>query len=446
MIASSRPIGFLFLLLGIIAMTVQGRRSSSSPSMLTSPSTPNGIVSTETNIMESSSKISPLMRSILKLRSGEDIGNEADEEEESDDESDDEEEDDASSSAIDYADILQKVLERTMEVTKEVVEVTKERFLPVVVKYSTKSAVTAKKTSVSIYQALRRAIGAALEGDDTEEDEDSDDEDSDDEGGEATVLDKVIVISKKSVAIVQRMIKAALTVPEDEGSAEEDDDEDEEVTVESTEDETVADSQTIEVESTSTSSSAATDFGSYLAEAYGVDDMRNSGKSEGPIILGGTLEDALQTARQQARMLLVFIPSEKPEGERGGLSSFFGGGKKGDAESDEKDRVAIESLLSKEVGKAANKKAKKKSDLGSFAIWAGKAGSSEAASAMKQLKVKETSAKGEKRPLLCVVYPAVASVVSISNFSSYAIRYRILRLSVSLKFAFSHLLYFGISL
>lgn len=396
-------------------MTVQGRRSSSSsPSMLSFSSTPNGM-STDTNIMESSSKISPLMRSILKLRSGEDIGNEADEEEESDDESDDEEEDDASSSAIDYADILQKVLERTMEVTKEVVEVTKERFLPVVVKYSKKSAVTAKKTSVSIYEAVRRAISAALEGDDTEEDEDSDDE-----GGEVTVLEKVIVISKKSVAIFKRMIKAALTVPEDEGSAEEydeTDDEDEEVTVESTEDETVADSQTIEVGPTSTSSSAATDFGSYLAEAYGVDDMRNSGKTEGPIILGGTLEDALQTARQQARMLLVFIPSGKPEGERGGLSSFFGGGKKGDAESDEKDRVAIESLLSKEVGKAANKKAKKKSDNGSFAIWGGKAGSSEAASAMKQLKVKETSAKGEERPILCVVYPAVASVVSISNVS-----------------------------
>jgi len=396
-------------------MTVQGRRSSSSsPSMLSFSSTPNGM-STDTNIMESSSKISPLMRSILKLRSGEDIGNEADEEEESDDESDDEEEDDASSSAIDYADILQKVLERTMEVTKEVVEVTKERFLPVVVKYSKKTAVTAKKTSVSIYEAVRRAISAALEGDDTEEDEDSDDEDSDDEGGEVTVLEKVIVISKKSVAIVKRMIKAALTVPEDEGSAEEydeTDDEDEEATVESTEDEIVADSQTIEVGPTSTSSSAVTDFGSYLAEAYGVDDMRNSGKTEGPIILGGTLEDALQTARQQARMLLVFIPSGKPEGERGGLSSFFGGGKKGDAELDEKDRVAIESLLSKEVGKAANKKAKKKSDHGSFAIWGGKAGSSEAASAMKQLKVKETSAKGEERPILCVVYPAVASVGS----------------------------------
>jgi hypothetical protein len=440
MIALSRPIGFLFLLLGIIAMTVQGRRSSSSPSSLSTSSTSN-VMSTNTNTMESS-KLSPLMRSILKLRSGEDIANEADVEEESDDESDDEE-DDTPSSAIDYAVILQQVLERTKEVTKEVVDITKESIFPVVVKYSKQSAATAKKTSVSIYQAVRRAISAALEGEDAEESDDTDDEDSDDEGGEATVMDKVIVISKKSVAIVKRMIKAALTVPEDEGSAEEDDetDEDDEVTVESTEDETVIESQTTEVESTSTSSSAATDFGSYLAEAYGVDDMRNSGKTEGPIILGGSLEDALQTARQQARMLLVFIPSERPEGERGGLSSFFGGGKKSDAESDEMDRVAIESLLSKEVGKAANKKSKKNNDLGSFAIWGGKAGSSEAASAMKQLKVKETSAKGEKRPILCVVYPAVASVVSISSFSCLQFG-RELSLSMSLKCIFSHLYLF----
>lgn len=264
-----------------------------------------------------------------------------------------------------------------------------------------------------------------MEGEDDEETDDSDDEDSDDEDGEEvkTVMDKIIIISKKSVTMIRRMVKAALTVPGDGGSVEEEDkidEEEDEVTVEPTEeekeDEIETASETIQDESMISNSAAAIDFGSYLAEAYGVDDKRNSGKTVGHTIMGGSLQDALQTARQQARMLLVFIPSERPKGDRGGLSFFGGGGKKGNAETDEKDRVAIESLLSYEVGKAANKKARKnqssEEDLGSFVIWGGKAGSSEATSAIKQLKVKVTSAKGEKRHILCVVYPAGAAVGS----------------------------------
>ena len=164
----------------------------------------------------------------------------------------------------------------------------------------------------------------------------------------------------------------------------------------------------------STEAPVAPDFGSYLAEAYGVADERNSGKGKGVTILGGSLQDALQTAKLEARMLLVMIPAEKPEGERGG---WFGG--KGNAESGEFDKIAIESLLSQEVSKAANKKSlKKKGDgeSGSFAIWLGKSGSSDATSAIKQLKLKETSAKGTKRPIMCVVYPTISAVSATLQF------------------------------
>jgi len=410
MIASTRPISFLFLLLGMIAIIVQGNRIEPS---LQSSSTSN--MSLNPKLMQPA-KLSPLMRSILNLRGGEDSD---DEEEGNDDDSSDEENDEETpSGGIDYAAILAKVV----DVSTEVLDVTKAKVLPVVVKYSKKGAVTAKNTSISIYHALHRAFCAALEGEEAVESDDSDDEDSDDEDGEkvTTAMDKIIGISKKAVTIFQRMVKAALTVPEVDDDMEEDeideegDDENATETTEENEDSSAAEDEQI-----SATTTLDNDFGSYLSKSYDVEDMRGDGKSQGPTIMGGSLQDALRIARQQARMLLVFIPSQRPKGERGVLS-FFGSSKKSDAEVDEKDRVAIESLLSKEVGKAANKKARKSKDSdndhGSFAIWVGKAGSSESISAMKQLKVKETSAKGEKRPILCVVYPASAPVVSINIF------------------------------
>ena len=123
--------------------------------------------------------------------------------------------------------------------------------------------------------------------------------------------------------------------------------------------------------------------------------------------MGGSLQDALQTARQQARMLVLFIPSERPKGESW---SFFGGKKKQESGGNN-DQIAIESLISAEVGKASNKKACKTGgeDFGSFTLWGCKAGSSEATSTIKRLKLKTTSTKGGKRPILCVVYPAAVS-------------------------------------
>ena len=384
----------MLLLFGILSVAVQGISKGPSMSLFSSSTTDVDIAQ--------STKLSPLMRSILNIRGG-DEDEDADEEEEEDDEEEEEEE---AVEGIDYAAIMQKAL----DVTKEVVEVTKVKIYPVVKEYSQIGAVKAKDTSISLYKAIRRAISAAMEGDD---DEDSDDEDSDDEDGE-TALDKAIAISKKTIACVKRMIKAAMTVPETEASAEDEDDDEEEVADEETEE--AAEEETKDTaESTAEDAPEEVDFGSYLAEAYGVADERNSGKGKGVTILGGSLQDALQTAKLEARMLLVMIPAEKPEGERGG---WFGS-KKGNAESEELDKIAIESLLSQEVSKAANKKSlKKKGDgeSGSFAIWLGKSGSSEATSAIKQLKLKETSTKGTKRPIMCVVYPTVSAVSATLQF------------------------------
>jgi len=60
------------------------------------------------------------------------------------------------------------------------------------------------------------------------------------------------------------------------------------------------------------------------------------------------------------------------------------------------------------VAKAVNKMARKKGEenLGSFLIWGCRSGSSEAVTAIKQLKIKAKSTTGKKRPILCVVYPA----------------------------------------
>ena len=143
------------------------------------------------------------------------------------------------------------------------------------------------------------------------------------------------------------------------------------------------------------SDSAPSDFGSYLSQAYGVTDGRKVDErdSHSPV-LGGTLNDALKIARSNARLLVILIPSSPPN-------------KKG--KEQDNNRKAIESFLSAEASKVAKKKARKTSDTASFILWAAKAGSSEATMAMKRLKVKATSTKGDRRPVLLVAYPAQVS-------------------------------------
>jgi len=401
-------------------------------------------VEPNTNSIEMSQQAhSSLLQSIMKLSGGGDDDEDVTDDEESDSDDDDDKDDDS----FDYVAVIEKA-----------VDLTKTKIIPVVMTYSMKGAILVKQASISFYHVMQRAIraGFVVDDDDVEE-SDSDDEDDDDDDDDqdniwpldqdevilVTVMNKIIKIGKKTMSTIQRMVKAAIVIPEDD---EEDDDEEgnndesdevddneedkndqsafenvdeekEDVVVESNEEEedsdatnTVFDNFDVEgrkdvnandneeeEEETTNNDDKVDDFGTYLAKNYYVEDRRTTSETDLPI-LGGSLQNALQTARQKARMLIVFIPSEKPKSE-----SWFGGGK-----TKYNDQIAIKSILSGEVAKAANKKARKKveADLGSFVIWGCKSGSSEAISAIKRLKIKATSTTGEKRPILCVVYPA----------------------------------------
>lgn len=141
--------------------------------------------------------------------------------------------------------------------------------------------------------------------------------------------------------------------------------------------------------SSSSSPTTTADFGAFLSQAYGVADGRDTSDGATPSpILGGTLNDALKIARSNARLLVILIPSAGPN------------------KKNKNDLKAIESFLSSDVAKQAKKKARKKGETASFVLWGTKAGSAEATMAMKRLKVKATSAKGDKRPVLLVAYAA----------------------------------------
>ena len=126
------------------------------------------------------------------------------------------------------------------------------------------------------------------------------------------------------------------------------------------------------------------DFSEYLCEAYGVEKPDEDG--DRLKILTGTFPSALEKARSQARLLVVFIPSSKPKKEKS-------------------DQKIIESLMSDEVFETAERKSRKKTDTGSFAVWSSKYDSADSAAAIKRLKAKKGSGKG-KNPILMVVYPS----------------------------------------
>ena len=143
------------------------------------------------------------------------------------------------------------------------------------------------------------------------------------------------------------------------------------------------------------------DFGSYLEESYSLSVDRGD---EPTTVMGGTIGDALRESRSKSRLLVVFIPSARP-----------GRGRKKTP-----DHEAIMSLLSPEVSEIAEKQATKKVDSGSFVLWSAKASSPEAITAIKRLKAKQSSSKGEKRPVLVVAYPAQVSVtVNFRCWSRY---------------------------
>lgn len=224
---------------------------------------------------------------------------------------------------------------------------------------SSPTAISSLKSALSsLSKAIMRALSAATRGAEPDDDE-----------KEASLVSKVF-------QTVKNMISAALNPEYDINTRYDNEEEDVKATEKS------------QVEPTS-----ASDFGSYLSQAYGVVDGRED--AEKSPILGGSLNDALKIARSSAKLLVVLIPSVAPNKSK-----------------QKTDGKAITSFLSAEVAKVANKKARKKGETASFVLWSAKAGSSEATQAMKRLKAKPTSSKGEKRPILSVVYPAQVSADS----------------------------------
>ena len=258
-----------------------------------------------------------------------------------------------------------------------------------------KVVVLVGKVTISTVKAIKRGIQAGLEGGDEDDDEND---------------DTPTPIPIKVIRTLKRMIKAAFTFP----SSEEDDDivHVEKISVKETtakkgksaKSSSSKESSKVESETIAnlpTAASSSPDFGTFLAKTYGISDERGG---DAVSMIGGNLPNALKVARSQARMLVVFIPAARPSKKKGKKS---------------KDEIAIESVLSSEVAKSANKRAirKKKgggsggegSTTGSFLLWGAKAGSSEATTAIKRLKVQTTSTSGDKRPILAVVYPGQVS-------------------------------------
>lgn len=222
-----------------------------------------------------------------------------------------------------------------------------------------------KNVTIQAFRAIQRAIKAGLEGENDEE--------------EQGLVTKVI-------NSLTRMIKAALTLEGDGEVQASDVDDDDDIEAE-------------DEDKSEVSTRRNADFGTFLSNSY---DIKDSRTEDAPQFLGGSLASALETARSQGRMLVVFLPCKRQSK-----------GKK------TKEQLAIESLLSAEVAEAANKRARKKGgDSGSFLFWGAKVGSSESTAAIKRLKTKTTSQKGEKRPVLAVVYPAQVRAVTFCHFSS----------------------------
>ena len=231
------------------------------------------------------------------------------------------------------------------------------------------------KVTVSTAKAFQRAIQAGLEGEEEVE------EDSGPDG-----------VSTRILKLIKRMMKAAFIIETEDKETvinlskvrrvEESEDEEQETKV-STENENS--------EQAFATTALRSDFGTFLSKSYGIPDQRDE---SGPAVVGGTLGDALGLARSQARLLVVFTPMSRPGKRNQGT----------------KDELAIASILSSEVAMIANKRARKSGEeTGSFLFWGAKAGSSEATSAIKRLKAKTTSSKGDKRPVLLVIYPGQVS-------------------------------------
>lgn len=137
----------------------------------------------------------------------------------------------------------------------------------------------------------------------------------------------------------------------------------------------------------------AHDFGLHISTHYGVNASRyDNGMPPATPIHGGTLKDALESARQEARCLLVLIPASKPH-------------------RNVVDTSALTSFLSAEVAILTEERPlpqskKNNVNTGSFLLWSAKATSSEASLALKRFAKLGGVQIHKHRPLLLVVYPA----------------------------------------
>jgi len=142
--------------------------------------------------------------------------------------------------------------------------------------------------------------------------------------------------------------------------------------------------------SDSAAAAAAEDMGAYLSRSYGASSSAGGGDDDSAPISGGTLPDALASARSRARLLVVYVPASKPSSKKGSGGKY--------------DRAAVSSLLSGEVRKVADRKARKKEEYGCFDLYSAKKGTSEANAAIKVLRAKKPG-KGTS-PYLMVCYGA----------------------------------------
>jgi hypothetical protein len=139
------------------------------------------------------------------------------------------------------------------------------------------------------------------------------------------------------------------------------------------------------------------DFANKLCKSYGIS-LSDNQNDDCITIQSGSLSQALQKARSQAQLLVVYIPSSS----------------KPNKAKTSNDYKALKSLVSKQVQDIANKPSISKSPTykTSFAFWAtSRHDAKEAIQAKKQLKIKTNpSSKKTKKnhPILLVVYPSLA--------------------------------------
>jgi len=130
------------------------------------------------------------------------------------------------------------------------------------------------------------------------------------------------------------------------------------------------------------------DLGLYLRKTYKVCSSASTlstTNAASPLIRGGSLVEALTAARNEAKLLLIYIPAKKTNNDI--------------------DSACVAALTSPEVADVAEN-----FKNGSYLIWAARADSTETNRAIKRLNIVTAAAKsykGGRRPILLVSYPSL---------------------------------------